>query len=390
MPPGPAAPPRILVAPDSFKGSLGALAAAQAMERGIRAVFPEAEVRLVPVADGGEGTVDALVAATDGTRRVTRVPGPLGEPVAAAWGILGDGETAVIEMAAASGLPLVPASRRDPLRASSAGTGALVKAALDAGLRKVVVGLGGSATNDGGAGLARALGARFLDAEGADLPEGGAALARLDRIDLGGLDPRLRETSLLAACDVDNPLTGPRGASAVYGPQKGADPAAVRLLDGALARLAGVATRDTGRDVADLPGAGAAGGLGAGLLWFTAARLRPGVEIVLEATGFDALVRTADLVFTGEGLTDAQTVMGKAPAGVAAVARRHGVPVICLSGGLGEGAEAVLGCGVDALASLVPRPMDLAACLAQAAPLLEAAAARVCRLLAVGRGLAPR
>lgn len=380
-------PLRIIVAPDSFKGSLSAVEAARAMARGIRAVFPEAEVVELPIADGGEGTVEALVAATGGRLRHAAVQGPLGDPVRAAWGVLGDGRTAVIEMAAASGLTLVPEARRDPRLASTFGTGELVKAALDGGLRRLILGLGGSATNDGGAGFARALGARFLDEAGGDLPEGGAALARLARIDLRGLDPRLAETELLVACDVDNPLCGPRGASAVYGPQKGATPEIVRELDAALEAFARVARRDTGRDAAEVPGAGAAGGLGAGLLFFTPARLRPGVEIVLEAVGFEDRVRGASLVFTGEGRTDAQTAMGKAPVGVAAAAKRQGVPVVCLSGGLGDGAEAVLAYGIDALAAVPPGPMDLDACLAGGAPLLEAAAARACRLLKVGRSL---
>ncbi|BDG08231.1 glycerate kinase [Anaeromyxobacter paludicola] len=378
---------RVVVAPDSYKGSASALAVAQAVERGVHAVFPDAEVRKVPIADGGEGTVEALVVATGGALRESAVRGPLGAPVRARWGVLGDGETAVVEMAAASGLPLVPRERRDPRVTTTFGTGELVKAALDAGLRKLVVGIGGSATNDGGTGLARALGARFLDASGAELPEGGAALARLDRIDLAGLDPRLASAELLVACDVDNPLIGPRGASAVYGPQKGATPEMVAELDAALGRYAEVARAATGRDVAGLPGAGAAGGLGAGLLWFTPARLRPGVEIVLEATGFEALVQGADLVVTGEGRTDFQTAMGKAPVGVAAVAARHGVPVICLSGGLGDGADDVLARGIDALASIVPQPMSLEECVARGPSLIEAAAARVCRLLRVGAAL---
>jgi glycerate kinase len=262
-----------------------------------------------------------------------------------------------------------------------------MKAALDAGLRRLVVGIGGSATNDGGSGMARALGVRFLDAGGRDLPEGGAALARLARIDLSGLDPRLAEASILVACDVDNPLCGPRGASAVYGPQKGATPEMVAELDDALAVMAAVATSATGRDIALSPGAGAAGGLGAGLLFFTPASLRPGVSIVLETTGFEVLIQGADLVITGEGRTDFQTAMGKAPVGVAEVARRHGVPVICLSGGLGDGADDVLGHGIDALVSIVPQPMTLEACMTQGAILVEAAAARVCRLLRVGLSL---
>jgi glycerate 2-kinase len=381
---------RIVVAPDSYKGSLSALGVAEAIERGVRAVFPEAEVAKVPIADGGEGTVDALVVATGGRVEERTVRGPLGEPVRARWGILGAGDTAVIEMAAASGLPLVPKDRRDPRVTTTFGTGELVRAALDAGLRKLVVGVGGSATNDGGAGMARALGVRFLDAAGAELPEGGAALARLARIDLSGLDPRVALAELVVACDVDNPLTGPRGASAVYGPQKGATPELVKELDAALGRYAAVARDATGRDVADRPGAGAAGGLGAGLLFFTPARLRPGVAIVLETTRFDELVRGADLVITGEGRTDFQTAMGKAPVGVAAAAKRHGVPVVCLAGGLGDGADDVLAHGIDALASTVPGPMALGECLALAAALVEAAAARVCRLVKVGATMGAR
>jgi glycerate kinase len=378
---------RILVAPDSFKGSLSALGVAEAMERGIHAVFPEAEVLKVPIADGGEGTVEALVAATRGRRMHADVRGPLGESVRAYWGISGDGSTAFIEMASASGLPLVPKERRDPRLASTFGTGQLMRAALDAGLRKLVVGIGGSATNDGGAGMARALGVGFLDAQGGPLPEGGTALARLARIDLSGLDPRLADAEILVACDVENPLCGPRGASAVYGPQKGATPEMVQELDAALAVFAGVAATATGREVAQIPGAGAAGGLGAGLLFFTPATLRPGVEIVLETTDFETLVQGVDLVITGEGRTDSQTAMGKAPVGVAAVARRHGIPVICLSGGLGDGAEEVLAHGINALATIVPQPMTLEACMEQGAALVEAATARLCRLLKVGMSL---
>jgi len=377
----------VLVAPDSFKGSLTALRVAEAIERGVRQVFPDARVVKVPIADGGEGTVDALVVATGGRVLESEVTGPLGEPVRARWGVLGGGGAAVIEMAAASGLPLVPRDRRDPRYTTTRGTGDLVRAALDAGLERLVVGIGGSATNDGGTGMARALGVRFLDAEGRDLPEGGAALARLSRIDLSGLDPRVRALDLVVACDVDNPLTGPRGASAVYGPQKGATPAIVAELDAALARYAEVARAATGRDAATLPGAGAAGGLGAGLLFFTPARLRPGVEIVLETTRFDDLVKGADLVVTGEGRTDFQTAMGKAPVGVAAAAKRHGVPVVCLAGGLGEGADDVLAKGVDAVASTVPGPMGLEEAVARGAGLVEAAAARMCRLVKVGMGM---
>lgn len=378
---------RVVVAPDSFKGSLSALEAARAVERGILAVLPGAEVRKVPIADGGEGTVEALVAGAGGRIEEREVTGPLGGRVRARFGVLGDGATAVIEMAAASGLPLVPREKRDPRVTTTRGTGELVKAALDLGLSRLVVGIGGSATNDGGTGMARALGVRFLDAAGRELPEGGAALARLARIDLGGADARLAGAELTVACDVDNPLTGPRGASAVYGPQKGATPAMVQELDAALSRFAEVARAATGRDVAGLPGAGAAGGLGAGLLFFTPARLRPGVEIVLETTGFDALVKGADLVITGEGRTDLQSAMGKAPAGVARAAKRHGVPVVCLSGGLGPGYDDLLGQGVDAVCSVSPGPMPLEEAMAQAGALLEAAAARLVRAMMVGAGV---
>ncbi len=317
----------IVVAPDSYKGSVSALGVAQAMARGILRVFPEAEVRQIPIADGGEGTVDALVAATGGAIRNAEVTGPLGEKITAHWGILGDGRTAVIEMAAASGLPLVPPAQRDPRITTSFGTGELIRAALDAGLRSIIIGIGGSATNDGGVGMAQALGARFFDAEGHPLPPGGAALARLQTIDLSGIDARLGEAQITVACDVDNPLCGARGASAVFGPQKGATPETVAELDAALAHFADCARQATGRDVALLPGAGAAGGLGAGLMYFTAAKLRPGVEIVLEAVGFADLVEDAAFVVTGEGRTDFQTAFGKAPVGVAKLAKRFGIPV---------------------------------------------------------------
>ncbi len=375
----------IVVAPDSYKGSVSASAVASAMERGIHQVFAGAEVRKIPIADGGEGTVEALVTATGGQLKTSIVTAPLGERIAAQWGVLGDGRTAVIEMAAASGLTLLAAERRDPLRATTLGTGELVRAVLDAGLRRIIIGIGGSATNDGGAGMARALGARFFAADGSELGEGGAALAKLDRIDLAGLDARLAETELIVACDVDNPLCGPRGASAVFGPQKGASPEMVQTLDAALAHFAECARRATGRDVAQRPGAGAAGGLGAGLMFFTPATLRPGVEIVLEAVGFSEVVKDADFVITGEGRTDFQTAFGKAPVGVAKVAKLHSVPVFCLSGGLGEGADDVLAQGIDALMSICDKPMALTDCMQQGSALIEAAAARLCRIIKVCR-----
>ncbi|MDR0576427.1 MAG: glycerate kinase [Candidatus Accumulibacter sp.] len=372
---------RIVVAPDSYKGSVSALGVAQAMERGILRVFPEADVRKIPIADGGEGTVEALVAATNGAMRRMDVTGPLGERVTAHWGVLGDGRTAVIEMAAASGLPLVPAERRDPRISTTRGTGELMRAALDAGLRKIIIGIGGSATNDGGAGMARALGARFLDDGGRELPDGGAALSRLARIDLSGLDPRLEDCRITVACDVDNPLCGPRGASAVFGPQKGATPEIVAELDAALGHFSTLAEKAAGRAVAGLSGAGAAGGLGAGLMYFTPAQLRPGVEIVLDAVNFAGVAEGAAFVLTGEGRTDFQTAFGKAPVGVARVAKRFGAPVFCLSGGLGDGADDVLAQGIDAVMSICDRPLTLDECMKTGGALIESATERLCRVI---------
>ncbi|MDR0379429.1 MAG: glycerate kinase [Candidatus Accumulibacter sp.] len=372
---------RIVVAPDSYKGSVSALGVARAMERGIRRVFPDAEVRKIPIADGGEGTVEALVAATNGTLRRMEATGPLGERVVAHWGILGDGETAVVEMAAVSGLPLVPEARRDPRFTTTRGTGELLRAVLDAGLRKIIIGIGGSATNDGGVGMARALGAKFLDGEGRELPDGGAALVRLARIDLAGLDSRLRDCRITVACDVDNPLCGPRGASVVFGPQKGATPEIVAELDAALFRFSRIAREATGRVVDELPGAGAAGGLGAGLMYFSPAVLKPGVEIVLDVVDFSGVVEGADFVLTGEGRTDFQTAFGKAPVGVAGVAKRFGVPVFCLSGGLGDGVDDVLVRGIDAVMSICDRPLTLEACMEAGDVLIASGAERLCRII---------
>ncbi|MER2529079.1 MAG: glycerate kinase [Candidatus Competibacter denitrificans] len=372
---------RIVAAPDSYKGSVSAVAVAQAMERGIRQVFPTAEVCKVPIADGGEGTVEALVTATNGQFRHTQVIDPLGHWVTAQWGILGDDQTAVIEMAAASGLPLLSPDQRNPRLTTTFGTGQLLKAALDAGLRKIILGIGGSATNDGGVGMAQALGVRFTGEDGAELPYGGAALAGLRQIHLDGLDPRLRETEMTVACDVDNPLCGPRGASAVFGPQKGATPSMVTELDAALAHFAALATAATGRQAADQPGAGAAGGLGAAMLFFTPAQLRPGVEIVLDAVHFAEVVQAAFFVLTGEGRTDFQTAFGKAPVGVAKVAKQFNVPVFCLSGALGEGTDTLLSHGIDALLSICDRPMTLEQAMREGETLIEAAAARLCRII---------
>ncbi|MFZ5814416.1 MAG: glycerate kinase [Bacillota bacterium] len=375
---------KIVIAPDSYKGSMTAAEVAEAMGRGVRRLWPEAEVDLVPMADGGEGTVQALVDATGGRLVTATVRGPLGEPVEAAFGLMGDGETAVIEMAQASGLPLVPPERRNPLITSTYGTGELIRHALDLGAKRLIIGIGGSATNDGGAGMAQALGARLLDGDGRELEPGGAALARLERIDLTGLDPRLAGFAITVACDVDNPLTGPRGAAAVFGPQKGATPEMVAQLDAALARWAEVLRRELGCDVEEMPGAGAAGGLGAGLVAILGATLRRGVEIVVDAVKLTERMAGADLCLTGEGGTDFQTVRGKTPMGVARAAKVHGVPVICLSGGLGREYQQIYAVGIDAALSIVPGPISLEQAMARGAELVEDATERALRLVALG------
>ena len=375
---------KIVIAPDSYKESLSALEVAQAVEAGFRQVFPDADYVLVPVADGGEGTVDAMVAATGGRKETVTVSGPLGEPVEALYGLTGDGDTAVIEMAAASGLALVPPDRRNPLLTSSRGTGELIRAALDAGARRFILGIGGSATNDGGAGMVQALGARLLDLEGRELDGSGGDLARLERIDVSALDPRLAECRIEVACDVDNPLTGARGASAVFGPQKGATPEMVQALDANLARLARIVGRDLGVAVDTVPGAGAAGGMGAAMLAFFGATLKPGIEIVTAAVDLDTHVRDADLVITGEGRIDFQTVHGKTPIGVARVAKRHGKPVIGIAGSLGAEVGVVHAHGIDAVFSVLSKPCTLDEALRDAAANVELTARNVAAVLRIG------
>lgn len=375
---------RILIAPQSFKGSLTAAEAGQAIAQGVRAALPEAVIDIVPVADGGEGTVQALVDATGGRIVQQVVTGPLGEPVQAFFGVLGDGRTAVIEMAACAGLPLVPPERRDPRITTTYGVGELILAALDYGCRRFITGIGGSATNDGGAGMAQALGAALLTSEGADIARGGAALATLASIETAGMDKRLQECTFEVASDVTNPLCGPTGASAVYGPQKGATPEMVAQLDAALAHYAGIIERDLGLAVRDVPGAGAAGGLGAGLMAFLHARLRPGAQIVLEAVRLEEHMRAADLVITAEGQIDAQTAYGKSVGAVAGLAKRYGLPVLALAGSLGERYQSVYGLGVDAVAVLPAGPMTLAYAMEHAAALASDATERAMSILRLG------
>jgi glycerate 2-kinase len=375
---------KVIVAPDKFKGSLSAAAAAEAMARGVLSALPDALVDRVPMADGGEGTVDALVAATGGQIREATVAGPLGEPVRARFGLLGDGKTAVVEMAAASGLVLVPADQRDPLRASTTGTGHLLLAAIGAGARRIIVGIGGSATNDGGAGLAQALGFRLLDGSGAPLPPGGGSLGRLARIDGSGRDRRLEGVEIAVACDVDNPLCGPQGASAVYGPQKGATPETVAELDENLRHLAKIVERDLNCSILDLPGAGAAGGLGGGLVAFAGGRLERGIDLVIRAVGLADRLHGAHLCLTGEGSLDASSAFGKTAVGVARLARKQECPVLALAGMVGAGAEAVLDQGINAYFSICAGPLTLEQSMAGAGPLLERATAQALRAFLAG------
>lgn len=376
---------RVVVAPDKFKGSLSALTAARAIARGIAKACPTASIDPIPMADGGEGTVDALVEATGGSFREAKVTGPLGAPVTARFGILGDGATAVVEMASASGLVLIPRDARDPLRSSTRGTGELILAAVAAGARRIIVGIGGSATNDGGAGLAQAFGYRLLDAARQELEPGGGALNQLDRIDSHNRSRALDNVEIAVACDVDNPLCGPHGASAVYGPQKGADAAMVSVLDRNLDHFARVIERDLHHSIRDLPGAGAAGGLGGGLVAFAAGKLELGIALVIRAVGLEERLKQAELCVTGEGAIDASSAFGKTAVGVARLARSLGCPTIALAGSIGPGAEAVLDEGIDAYFSICPAPMTLDDAIAQGEPLLERAAEQAMRAFLAGR-----
>lgn len=349
------------------------------MARGVKAAWASAEVDRAPVADGGEGVVAALVEATGGTYREEEVTGPRGESVRARFGMLGDGQTAVIEMAAASGLALVPDESRNPWTTTTRGTGELLLAAIENGARRVILGIGGSATNDGGAGMAQALGYRLLDSEGAEIGPGGGELARLDRVERGEHAARFDEIDIAVACDVDNPLCGPDGASVVYGPQKGATPEMVEKLDRNLSRLARIIERDLGPSIAELPGAGAAGGLGGGLVAFAGGKLESGVDLVLNAVGLADRLRGADLCLTGEGALDAQSAFGKTAVGVARLARSLEVPTLALVGSIGEGAERTLAEGIDAYFSICPGPIALDAAIADASRLLETAAEQAVR-----------
>jgi glycerate 2-kinase len=372
---------KIIVAPDSYKGSLSAKEVAEYMEQGIKEAMPEADVIRIPLADGGEGTVDAAISATNGQLHQVEAIGPLGEPVTAVIGILGDRQTAVIEMAEASGLMLVPKQRLNPLVTTTFGTGQLIKAALDRGCRKIIIGIGGSATNDGGVGMAQALGVHFYNDHDDEISFGGGQLGQISRIDMSGIDPRIADCDFIIASDVTNPLCGPEGASAVFGPQKGATNEMVQILDRGLFHLSTLIQEQLGVDIASVKGAGAAGGLGASLMAFLSARMARGIDIVLEVVQFEKWVEQADLVITGEGRTDAQTAFGKAPIGVAQVAKKWNKPVICISGGITSDVMQLYDLGLDVIIGATQSPMTLEDAISNAPALIRHATASAVRML---------
>ncbi|ULO06503.1 glycerate kinase [Paenibacillus sp. 19GGS1-52] len=370
-----------VLAPDSFKESMTAKEVCIAMEKGIRTVFPTANFIHVPMADGGEGTVQSLVDATGGQLNEKEVTGPLGQSVIAQYGILGDGVTAAIEMASASGIQLVTKETKDPFITTTYGTGELIRECLDKGIKKIIIGIGGSSTNDGGTGMAAALGAVFLDGDGNPLPQGGGSLNKLAKIDISSLDARLEHVQMIVACDVTNPLCGETGASHVFGPQKGATPEMVLKLDQNLTHYADIVKQQLQKDVRDVPGAGAAGGLGAGLLIFTQATLKKGIEIVIEYTELKAKLAAADYCFTGEGRIDYQTKFGKTPYGVAKAAKEADKTVIAVAGCIGEGFEALYAEGFDAIFGILPSVDELKTVLAEGPQNVERACESIARLL---------
>lgn len=378
---------KIVIAPDSFKDSLGAAEVAEAIALGLQEAFPQAELVTCPMADGGEGTIDAILAALGGELRTATVSGPLGGHVTARWGWLADTRTAIIEMAEASGIQLVPIESRDACYSTTWGTGELISCALEAGAESIILAIGGSATNDGGAGMLQALGARLLDADGQSVDPGGASLLHLASIDISGLDPRLSSLTVKVAADVDNPLCGPNGAATIFGPQKGASPEQVDLLDAALANFADHVAHLLDKDLRNEPGAGAAGGIGFAALAFLNASFHPGVEVVADLTGLVKHMKGADLVVTGEGRFDGQTLRGKTPFGVTRVAQQAGAPVVVLAGTLGEGYAQLYEHGISAAFSVVSGPMALADACRHAPRLLRERARDVGNLLRLGQGL---
>jgi glycerate kinase len=378
---------RILIAPDSYKNALSALEVAESLRSGLQKVFQDAEFEILPMADGGEGTVEALIDATQGEIIKTRVHDPLMRPIESSFGITGDGLTAVIEMASASGIQMITSGERNPWITTTFGTGELIHAALDRGCRDIILGIGGSATNDCGMGMAAALGVKFLDASGNTVVQGGGMLDEVANIDMSGLDERIKDTKIMVACDVTNPLTGPQGASHVYGPQKGADPEMVKKLDSNLKKFSDLIRVQLGKEVEKIPGAGAAGGLGAGLIAFLDGELAEGVTIIASKTSLDEAAARADIVITGEGGIDFQTQFGKTPYGVARVAKKHGKPVIAVAGTIGKGIDELYSKGIDVVISILDRPLSLEEAIQETPTLLEATGERIGRLLMLGKGL---
>ncbi len=378
---------KILICPDKFKECLSAGRVAFHIQQGILKAWPDPDCRLIPMADGGEGTVDALVKATNGRIEKIKVYDPLMREINSFLGISGDGKTAVIEMAAASGLALLKHEDRNPLATSTFGTGELIRHALENGCTEIILGIGGSATVDGGVGMAQALGIKFMDSEGREIGNGGGSLKNLTDIDVSGRHPRLGHVRITAACDVTNPLTGPKGAAAVYGPQKGATPVMVKTLDANLKILAGLIMKLCHTDVDNIPGAGAAGGMGAGIVAFLNGDLKPGFDLICQTVKLDDWIRWADLVITGEGKMDFQTAFGKTAGGVAKAARQLQKPVIAFTGFMGEGAERMYDLGFAAVIPIADRPMTLEESISNAGRLLENAAERVFRLMGLGREL---
>jgi glycerate kinase len=377
---------KIVIAPDSFKGSLTAKQVGEAIRAGVQNALPDCEIIIKPMADGGEGTLQCLVDATDGKLLRTTVKNPLGNEITAEFGILGDGVTCVIEMAAASGLYLIEAHKRNPLRTTTYGFGQMIRAGLDLGCRRFILGLGGSATNDGGAGMLQALGFTFLDQDEQPLSFGGGELAKLRRIDTSHADPRLDECQFIIACDVANPFVGPNGASHVFGPQKGATPEMVEQLDANLRHFANLIETTLGIAIHDLPGTGAAGGVAGALLAFLRGQLQSGIQIVRETTRLAEAMKGADLVITGEGQVDFQTAQGKTPCGVAQLAKQFGIPVIVLAGSIGPGIEALYPEGITSVVSIANKPLTLEQSMAQAAELLEQTAEQIMRIYAIKGG----
>ncbi len=370
---------KVIIAPDSFKGSLSAIEVANAMSKGIQKAYSQAELHLLPVADGGEGTMETLVAATNGMTKRIEVVGPLGDCVQGAYGILGDNETCVIEVASASGLALVPEDKLNPLKATTYGTGQLIKAALNDGYTSFIIALGGSATNDGGAGMLQALGARLLNKAGKDISYGGGELADIATIDLKNFDPRIKKSEVLIASDVQNPLVGLNGASHVFGPQKGATLEIVKILDKNMLHWANQIEKVAGVSLHNFPGAGAAGGIGGAFLAFFPAKIERGIDVVLKYVNFDSYLEGADLVITGEGQVDSQTASGKTPLGVAQAAKQKNVPTIILAGSVGEGVDLLYEYGIVSVTSIINSPMTLQEAMVTAAQLVEKSTEQVIR-----------